>query len=412
MKHDIVVPAAGESVTEADIASWSKGNGDWVELDDVLLELETDKASMELNAEHSGVLTIIKDEGETVPVGCVIGQIETNGAKPTASAVNKQTESPPVLAHDSLPVTQGDDSKLVDSFAKGHPSPAAAKAISERSLKVTDISGSGPGGRILKQDVPETPTPSSPTMAVEPIVESQAEQSNAARSTKREKMSRLRRTISNRLVEAQQTAALLTTFNEVDMGAVMAIRKSYKEAFKDQYNVGLGFMSFFTKAACDALKEFPILNASVDNESILFHNYCDIGIAVSTPKGLVVPVIRNAESLSFNQIEQTILDYALKGRSNSLTPDDMSGGTFTITNGGTFGSMLSTPIVNRPQSAILGMHNIVQRPVVKDGEIVIRPIMYLAVTYDHRIIDGADAVRFLVAIKNKIEDPTRLLIGL
>ncbi|MEK7298677.1 MAG: 2-oxoglutarate dehydrogenase complex dihydrolipoyllysine-residue succinyltransferase, partial [Candidatus Margulisiibacteriota bacterium] len=294
--------------------------------------------------------------------------------------------------------------KKTEPYAKGHPSPAAAKAMAEKGVSSQDLQGSGKDGRITKQDVAQTSAPEkAPAPSAAPTGE---------RNDRVEKMSRLRRTIASRLVEAQHTAALLTTFNEIDMSAVMDIRKRYKDAFKEKHQVNLGFMSFFTKAVCVALQEFPVINASVEGEDIIYHDYCDIGVAVATPKGLVVPIIRNAEKMRFEQIEKTIVGFALKARENKITPDDMLGGTFTITNGGVFGSMLSTPIINRPQSAILGMHNIVERAVVVDGQVVVRPIMYGAVTYDHRIIDGAEAVRFLVKIKSLIEDPTRLLIGL
>lgn len=403
MKFDIIVPAAGESVTEADIASWSKTSGEYVEMDDVLLELETDKASMELNAETSGTLTIVKEEGETVQVGDVIGFI-TPGEGGSAPKTAQEKVEPPATQH--APETIVSDT---DHYAKGHPSPAAANALASANIPVDSVAGTGKNGRITKADAEaaKATVPSSPLedKSVESV-------SVGDRSDRREKMSRLRRTVAQRLVNAQHTQALLTTFNEVDLTEVMNIRKKYKESFKEKYNVNLGFMSFFTKAACEALQEFPIMNASVDDDHIVYHDYCDIGIAVASPKGLVVPVIRSADQLSFKQIESAIVGYAKKARDGQISLDDMDGGTFTITNGGTFGSMLSTPIVNYPQSAILGMHNIVQRPMVVNGEIKARPMMYLAVSYDHRIIDGSDAVRFLVAIKDRLEDPSRLLIGL
>ena len=398
---EIVVPAAGESVSEADIASWSKEDGDYVELDEVIVELETDKASLELTAEAAGVLSIIIQDG-TVKVGDVIGRIETNVA-PTQSNSEKSVEK-----------TKSQIEEKSESYAKGVPSPAAAKIMAEKNID--QIDGSGKDGRVTKADALNAKGTSSSEQPVKSVetnsISEPTHQNTGSRNIRTEKMARIRRTISKRLVEAQQTAALLTTFNEIDMFEVMEIRKKYKEKFKEKHQVGLGFMSFFTKAASNALLEFPILNAQVDDESIIYHDFCDIGIAVATPKGLVVPVLRNVEQMNFHQVESAILNYALKGRDGHLTPDDMTGGTFTITNGGTFGSMMSTPIVNRPQSAILGMHNIVQRPTVVDGEIKIRPIMYVAVTYDHRIIDGSDAVRFLVKIKELVEDPTRLMLNL
>ena len=417
MKIDIIVPAAGESVTEADIASWSKESGDYVEMDDVLLELETDKASMELNAEGNGVLTIVKEEGETVEVGEVIGYITPSDDAPKKESApqteeKSESDSQPVDAQKNEPVVEAND-----HYAKGHPSPAAANILSAAKIDASQVSGTGKDGRITKSDAEaaKATIPAPEKVATEPAAAAVTQPTvipTGERTDRREKMSRLRRTVAQRLVNAQHTQALLTTFNEVDLTEVMEIRKKYKENFKEKYNVNLGFMSFFTKAACEALQEFPIMNASVDDDHIVYHDYCDIGIAVASPRGLVVPVIRSADQLSFKQIEETIVGYAKKARDGGITLDDMDGGTFTITNGGTFGSMLSTPIVNFPQSAILGMHNIVKRPMVIGDEIKIRPMMYLAVSYDHRIIDGSDAVRFLVAIKDRLEDPARLLIGL
>lgn len=415
MKKDIIVPAAGESVTEADIVEWKKASGDYVEMDEALVELETDKASMDLTAEAAGILEIIIEE-DTVKVGDILGTIDTSAAKPAGS------ETPEVAAEASSSSHSGADSKptpaapssqpaSATSYATGHPSPAAAKEMAQKGVSAADVQGSGKDGRITKSDVASaTPSAKETPAAVAPA----AEQPRVAgsREVRREKMSRLRKTVAQRLVNAQHTQALLTTFNEVDMTAVMEIRKKYKDAFKEKNGVNLGFMSFFTKAVCEALRVHPIMNASVDEGEIVYHDYADIGIAVASPKGLVVPVIRNAESMSFKDIEQSILNYALKAKDGNIGLDDMEGGTFTITNGGTFGSMLSTPIVNFPQSAILGMHNIVQRPMAINGEVKIRPIMYLAVSYDHRIIDGADAVRFLVEIKNRLEDPARLLIDI
>ena len=411
MKVDIIVPAAGESVTEADIASWSKSDGDFVEMDDVLLELETDKASMELNAEATGTLTIVIEEGETVNVGDVIGYItpgEGSAPKPANSA-----EEPTPAATEAPAAVQSSTS---NHYAKGHPSPAAANVLASANISADQVQGSGKDGRITKSDA-EAAKATIPA-AAKPSAEKKSAPSisipvaTGERTERKEKMSRLRRTVAQRLVNAQHTQALLTTFNEVDLTEVMNIRKKYKENFKEKYSVNLGFMSFFTKAVCEALQEFPIMNASVEGDHIVYHDYCDIGIAVASPKGLVVPVVRSADQLSFKQIEESIVGYAKKARAGGITLDDMDGGTFTITNGGTFGSMLSTPIVNFPQSAILGMHNIVKRPMAIGDEIKVRLMMYLAVSYDHRIIDGSDAVRFLVAIKDRLEDPSRLLIGL
>ncbi|RAP32368.1 dihydrolipoyllysine-residue succinyltransferase [Candidatus Marinamargulisbacteria bacterium SCGC AG-410-N11] len=410
MKKEIVVPSAGESVTEADIVSWYKSNGDFVEMDDPLLELETDKASMDLCAETSGILNIKVSDG-TVGVGDVIGHIEES-AKPAEQASVERVEKNEVQTESNSQTQIPTPTKSADSVAAGHPAPSAAKLMSQHSISKSDVVATGRDGRILKQDVKnaiddQLSNPSNST-SEDVVVESVPSQS---REPRREKLSRMRKTIMKRLVETQQTSALLTTFNEVDMSAVMDIRKKYKDMFKEKHNVGLGFMSFFTKSVCRALQEHPVLNASVEGENIVYHDYYDIGVAVATPKGLVVPVVRDADKMSFFEVEKSILDLALKGRDGKLTIQEMEGGTFTITNGGVFGSMLSTPILNYPQSAILGMHNIVQRPTVVNGEVVVRPIMYLAVTYDHRIIDGADAVRFLVKIKEQIEDPTRLLVG-
>ena len=416
MKVDIIVPAAGESVTEADIASWSKSDGDFVEMDDVLLELETDKASMELNAEATGTLTIVIEEGETVKVGDVIGYItpgEGSAPKPADSTAESTPASAEAPANEAPAAVQASTS---NHYAKGHPSPAAANVLASANISADQVQGSGKDGRITKSDAEAAkatiPAAATPSAEKEPAPAVSIPVATGERTERKEKMSRLRRTVAQRLVNAQHTQALLTTFNEVDLTEVMNIRKKYKENFKEKYNVNLGFMSFFTKAACEALQEFPIMNASVEGDHIVYHDYCDIGIAVASPKGLVVPVVRSADQLSFKQIEESIVGYAKKARAGGITLDDMDGGTFTITNGGTFGSMLSTPIVNFPQSAILGMHNIVKRPMVIGDEIKVRPMMYLAVSYDHRIIDGSDAVRFLVAIKERLEDPSRLLIGL
>ena len=427
---DIIVPAAGESVTEADIARWFKENGEFVNANETILELETDKASMEMVADAAGTLNIVVEEGETVQVGDVIGFIEAGAAAPAPAATpapaapTEEVPAEPISANET---TASVDLKQQAStvFDKKMPSPAARRIIVEHGLSAQDVVGSGKDGRITKADVLrhieqlEKETSLTGTMNGQaPVLGQPAEKevvmvpADDNRVVRSERMTRLRRTVASRLVEAQQTAAILTTFNEVDMKPIMDIRKKYKDEFKETHNIGLGFMSFFAKATAKALLEFPIMNAQVDGTNIVYHDFVDMGVAVSTPRGLVVPVIKNLEEMSFNQIEAKIRELALKGRDSNLTPDEMSGGTFTITNGGTFGSMLSTPILNRPQSAILGMHNIVERPVAVNGQVEIRPIMYLAVSYDHRIIDGSDAVRFLVKIKTLLEDPTRLLLDL
>ena len=412
MKKDIIIPAAGESVTEADVVNWYKESGDYVDMDEPIVELETDKASMDLTAEIAGILHIDIEDG-TVTVGQVIGSIDSAAEAPTKQ-INTSTQ-PEETPEKSPEITPTQESSPAH-YAAGHPAPAAQKLMTESGIPQGSIQGTGKDGRVTKQDVvnhqaqPAQPPKETPKVIEQtPIVSAKPA---GERQTRLEPLTRLRKTLMKRLVDSQQTTASLTTFNEIDMQAVMDIRKAHKDAFKEKYNVGLGFMSFFTKAVTIALQEWPLINAMIEGDQILYHDYCDIGIAVSTPKGLVVPVVRNAENMSFAEIEAAIRGYALKGRDGKLTIEDMTGGTFTITNGGTFGSMLSTPILNRPQSAILGMHNIVQRPTAVNGEVKIRPIMYVALTYDHRIIDGAEAVQFLVTLKNLLEDPNRLLIGI
>ncbi len=404
-KIEIKVPVAGESITEADISGWIKKSGTIVKADEELVELETDKASMPLMAEASGKLTITVQDG-TVKVGQVIGYIDTNAS--AASEAPKEVKKEAV----EQPKTEANP-----SYATSHPSPAAAKELAQKNIDPTTIAGTGKDGRITKMDaqnaaIADATKEMNHETSTEAPEELPSQVTYGSRNQRIEKMSRIRKTISKRLVEAQHSAALLTTFNEIDMSAVMSLRKQYKDEFKERHGIGLGFMSFFTKAASVALRDIPIVNAQVGEDEMIFHDYADIGIAVSTPRGLVVPIVRNVESLSLSQIESSILSYAKRGRDGKLTPEDMEGGTFTITNGGVFGSMLSTPIVNRPQSAILGMHNIVERPVAINGEVKIRPIMYVALTYDHRIIDGSDAVTFLVKIKTLIEEPSRLLLDL
>ncbi|GAB4054697.1 2-oxoglutarate dehydrogenase complex dihydrolipoyllysine-residue succinyltransferase [Spirosoma litoris] len=412
---EMKVPAVGESVTEVTIASWSKKDGDQVALDEVLCELESDKATFELPAEAAGTLRIMAQAGETLPIGALIAKIEVGAGASTPAA----TPTPAV----STPVAETPSSNGQNGYAAHYPSPAAAKILDEKGVSTQQVQGSGVGGRITKEDAlkaspapaqpaapaaqPTAPKPVTPTPAPAP-----APVAAGGRNQRREKMTSLRRTIARRLVAVKNETAMLTTFNEVDMKAVMDLRNKYKDKFKEKNGVGLGFMSFFTKAVCVALKDFPAVNAQIDGDQMVFNDFCDISIAVSTDRGLVVPVIRNAEQLSFAGIEKEIVRLAGLARDNKLTIDQMTGGTFTITNGGTFGSMLSTPIINAPQSAILGMHNIVERPVVVNGEIVIRPIMYLALSYDHRIIDGKESVSFLVRVKQILEDPSRLLFDM
>jgi 2-oxoglutarate dehydrogenase E2 component (dihydrolipoamide succinyltransferase) len=395
--YEMKVPAVGESISEVTIASWSKKDGDRVEVDEILCELESDKATFELPAEAAGTLKIVAKEGDTLSIGALICTIEQGGSSSSAAPeASAQAEQP------------AQSEKSVEK----HASPVAAKILAEKGIDVKDVNGSGAGGRVMKDDALKAGSkPAEPAKAASaPASSSPAASGN--RVQRREKMSSLRKTIARRLVAVKNETAMLTTFNEVDMKPVMDLRSKFKDKFKEKHEVGLGFMSFFVKAVTVALKDFPGVNASIDGEEIVFNDFADVSVAVSTPRGLVVPVIRNAEALSFAAIEKEIIRLAVRARDGKLGLDEMSGGTFTITNGGTFGSMLSTPIINAPQSAILGMHNIVERAVVVDGQIVIRPIMYVALSYDHRIIDGKDSVSFLVRVKQLLEDPMRLLLDM
>lgn len=398
---EMKVPTVGESITEVTISTWLKKDGDFVKLDEIIAEVESDKATFELPAEANGILRIVAKEKETLPIGGLICKIEV--AEGDAAATENKVASGPAAPA----VTD-------KSYAAGHPSPAAAKILDEKGIPLNQVQGSGVGGRITKEDAQnaQAAKPAKPAESkAQPPLAPPVITSGGARNVRNEKMTSLRRTIAKRLVAVKNETAMLTTFNEVDMKPVMDLRSKYKDQFKEKYGVGLGFMSFFTKAVCAALKEFPAVNASVNGDEIIYHDYCDISIAVSTPRGLVVPVIRNAESLTFNQIESEVVRLATKGRDGKLSIEEMTGGTFSITNGGVFGSMLSTPIINPPQSAILGMHNIVERPVAKNGEVIVRPIMYLALSYDHRIVDGRESVSFLVRVKEMLEDPGRLILG-
>ncbi|MEI9918767.1 MAG: 2-oxoglutarate dehydrogenase complex dihydrolipoyllysine-residue succinyltransferase [Bacteroidota bacterium] len=394
---EMKVPAVGESITEVTISTWLKKDGDFVKLDEVIAEVESDKATFELPAEATGILRIVATEKTTLPIGGLICKIEIaeGGA---AEAPKKET---PAAKTETAQNT---------NYASGYPSPAAAKILDEKGISSKEVQGSGVGGRITKDDAVKaeaTKKETKPAVETGPPVVAQ----QGARGIRREKMTSLRKTIAKRLVAVKNETAMLTTFNEVDMKPVMDLRSKYKDQFKEKYGVGLGFMSFFTKAVCAALKEFPAVNGSIEGDEIVYHDYCDISIAVSTPRGLVVPVIRNAELLSMNQVEAEVIRLATRGRDGKLSIDEMTGGTFSITNGGVFGSMMSTPIINPPQAAILGMHNIVERPVVVGGQVVVRPIMYLALSYDHRIIDGRESVSFLVRVKQMLEDPGRLILG-
>lgn len=393
---DMIVPQVGESITEVTVATWLKADGDFVTMDEEICELESDKATFEFPAEAQGILRHVAQEGDTIEIGGTIAKIEV--AEGGAPASTSEASAP---AATSAPVS-------ADSHATGHPSPAAAKILAEKGIDASTVKGTGVGGRITKEDAEKAQKPA-------PKAAAKAEVSAPAaplgdRSQERKKMSGMRKTIARRLVAVKNETAMLTTFNEVDMKPIMDLRKQYKEMFKEKNEVNLGFMSFFTKACAIALQEWPAVNAQIDGTDIVFNNYADISIAVSTPKGLVVPVIRNAEKLSFAGVEKEVVRLARKGRDGKITMDDMEGGTFTITNGGIFGSMLSTPIINAPQAAILGMHNIVERPVAINGKVEIRPIMYLALSYDHRVIDGRESVSFLVRLKQLLEDPSRMLL--
>lgn len=403
---DVKVPAVGESISEVTIGSWLKKDGDMVKLDETICSIESDKATLDISAPKAGKLKILASEGDTVGIGAKIAEIDETATAGASEPAPAKTEAPKVE-------TPAPSAPAQSSGDKNYPSPAAAKILAEKGIDSSSVAGSGRDGRITKADAlsAEAPTPSAPASDLKSLAH-ETMASSFSREVRREKMSGLRKTIATRLVTAKNTTAMLTTFNEVDMSAVMEIRKKYKDAFKEKHGVGLGFMSFFTKASCAALKQFPAVNGMIEGNEIVYHNYADVGVAVSTPRGLVVPVIRNAESMGMAAIESKIIELATRAREGKITIEEMQNGTFTITNGGIFGSMLSTPIINTPQSAILGLHNIVERPVAVNGQVVIRPIMYLALSYDHRIIDGRESVSFLKAIKEMIEDPSRLLLDI
>ncbi len=394
MVIEIKVPTVGESISEVTLVKWHKKEGEWTNRDEVIAELESEKATFEINAEQAGALKIISKEGDTLKIGDLVCTIDTSAAKP---------ENILPIAELVVPTTEKSSkpdiavNKAVDAKA----TPVAAAILSDKKIDPKNIQASGSNGRILKQDVLDALENPGRKPGLSLFV----------RTTRPEKMSNLRKTVSRRLVESKNTTAMLTTFNEVDMSGIMEIRSKFKDKFKEVHGVNLGFMSFFTKACCYALQEWPSVNAYIDGENIVYHDFCDISIAVSAPKGLVVPVIRNAESLSMVEIEKAVMSLATKARENKLTIEEMTGGTFTITNGGVFGSMMSTPIINIPQSAILGMHKIQDRPVAINGQVVIKPMMYLALSYDHRIIDGRESVSFLVRVKELLENPALLLFG-
>lgn len=406
---DIKVPAVGESVTEATIGEWIKQSGDYVERDEIILVLETDKASVEVVAEDSGVLETKVEEGDTVEIGAVVATLDTSAAAPAGAA---KKEEAPAATETSNGTTQSQPTTGGGPAAPdaNHLSPAVRRMANEEGIDTSGLQGTGRGGRLTKEDLMNAPK-----NAGEPKTSGLPAQKAPTRdalpgSIDRVKMTTIRKRIAERLVSAQQTAAILTTFNEVDMTNLMALRSQYKDAFEKQHGVRLGFMGFFVKATIEALKAFPAVNASIDGTDILYKNFFNVGVAVSSPKGLVVPVVKDADQMSLAEIEMAIRDYALKARDGKITIDDMSNGTFTISNGGVFGSLMSTPILNPPQSGILGMHKIEKRPVVINDEVKIRPMMYLALSYDHRMIDGKESVSFLVKIKENIEDPSRILL--
>jgi 2-oxoglutarate dehydrogenase E2 component (dihydrolipoamide succinyltransferase) len=403
---EMKVPSPGESISEVEIAQWLVADGDYVEKDQTIAEVDSDKATLELPAEQSGIITLKAGEGDVVKVGQVVCLIDTSAARPEGAIntpVQKQELAPQPNLEAKPAVPNPDPIKPVESYASGTPSVAAGKMMAEQGIPASAVKATGKDGRITKQDV----------LAVMSAGFSTEDTHGwgGSREQRREKMSMLRRKIAERLVAVKNDTAMLTTFNEVDMQPIMDIRKKYKDSFAKHHDINLGFMSFFTKAVTEALGLFPAVNAQIDGNDMVFHDYADVGIAVSSPKGLMVPVLRNAEQMSLAEIEKEIKRLAVKAREGKITPDDMSGGTFTITNGGVFGSMMSTPIINPPQSAILGMHNIVERPVAVNGKVEIRPMMYLALSYDHRIIDGKESVSFLVKVKEMIEHPERMLFG-
>lgn len=407
---EMKVPSPGESISEVEIAQWLVADGDYVEKDQAIAEVDSDKATLELPAEESGIITLKASEGDAVKVGAVVCLIDTSAARPAGSApkaekaseVKAEVPVPAPVAAVVVPSPNPVNEKAA-SYASGTPSVAAAKIMAENGVSASKVSATGKDGRITKQDVIAAMAGGFATDA--------AHGWGGTRDQNREKMSMMRRKIAERLVSVKKDTAMLTTFNEVDMKPIMDLRAKYKDSFAKLHEVNLGFMSFFTKAVTEALNLYPAVNAMIDGNEIVYHNYADIGVAVSSPKGLMVPIVRNAEQMSLAEIEREIKRLAIKARDGKITPDEMTGGTFTITNGGVFGSMLSTPIINPPQSAILGMHNIVERPVAINGKVEIRPIMYLALSYDHRIIDGKESVSFLVKVKEMLENPERMIFG-
>ncbi len=424
---EMKVPVIGESVTEVTLSQWLVKEGDIVEIDQSICEFESDKATLEFPAEAAGKITFKANEDDDLEIGALVATIDTDAAgdapAPKADAPAEKKEEAPAKeteakAEVETPAEKADvaaPAAKSDSYAAGHASPAAGKILSEKGVDAKDVKGTGRDGRITKDDAVKAsaaPAKEAAPAKSAPAPKASTPSGTYSREERTEKMSRMRRTIAKRLVSAKNNTAMLTTFNEVDLSNLMALRKQYQDKFVERYGVKLGFMSLFSKACATVLMEMPDVNAFINGDQLIYHDYADISIAVSTPTGLVVPPIHNVESMNFAEIELAIKAVAKKARDGSLTMDEMTGGTFTITNGGVFGSMLSTPILNEPQSAILGMHNIIQRPVAVNGEVVIRPMMYLALSYDHRVIDGSSAVTFLVKVKNLLEDPTAMLLGI
>ena len=409
---EMKVPSPGESISEVEIATWLVSDGDYVEKDQAIAEVDSDKATLELPAEMAGIISIKVEEGDVVPVGDVCCLIDTDAERPAGSPTPTPVPTPivaapaPVATSISTPAPVSTPQTSTGSYAEGHTSPAARKMMADKGISTGSLSGSGRDGRVLKQDVL-----SALAAGFDPNAALAKSGWTGSRDTRTERMSMLRRKVAERLVGVKNDTAMLTTFNEVDMKPIMDLRKKYKSKFKEEKGVGLGFMGFFTKAVTIALAKFPGVNAMIDGKDAIFHEYADICIAVSSPKGLMVPVVRNAEVMSLAEIEGEIKRLAVRARDGQLTVDEMQGGTFTITNGGVFGSMLSTPIINPPQSAILGMHNIVERPVAIDGKVEIRPIMFVALSYDHRIVDGKESVSFLYLVKELLEKPELMLFG-
>ena len=402
MALEMKVPSPGESITEVEIAQWLVETGDYVEKDQAIAEVDSDKATLELPAEASGVITLMAEEGDAVAVGQVVCLIDTDAAKPEGGGAAPAADTPKVEEKKeetpAAPAPVASAPAKTETYATGTASPAAKKVLAEKGIDASQVKGTGRDGRITKADALDA----KPSMGTP---------GPGSRGESRKKLSMLRRKVAERLVSVKNETAMLTTFNEVDMQPIFNLRSQYKEAFKAKHGVSLGFMSFFTLACVRALQMFPAVNSMIDGKEMISYDFQDISIAVSGPKGLMVPVIRNAENLSFRGVESEVKRLAIRAREGQITVDEMTGGTFTITNGGVFGSMLSTPIINPPQSAILGMHNIVERPIVRDGQIVVAPIMYVALSYDHRIIDGKESVGFLVAVKEALENPEELLMG-